>query len=320
MGKAINKTIGKMINVEEVKQKILEVLREKGPSLPISVSKDVNLSSLFTSAILSEMISNKLIKVSNMKIGSSPLYFIQGQETQLENFINHLNFREKEAFQLLKKNDVLDDPKLDPIMRVATRAIKDFAIPIKVNHQGQEKLFWKFHSLEKSQAIEKIKDYLEPEKVKPKEKEKREKHKDIKEKKVEVKPEKVEEKIKEEIKEIKPEIKVKLKKEKVISADGDFLKKVYSYLENIKATIKEEVERKKKSVLFKIEIKTDICNVPMILIAKDKKAISEADIILAGHKSQIEKSSVLLLSTGALNKKAVLSIEHFKSLVFFNKI
>jgi hypothetical protein len=304
-----------MINVEEIKQKILEVLREKGPSIPISVSKEVNLSSLFASAILSEMISNKLIKVSNMKIGSSPLYFIQGQEAQLENFFNYLNFREKEAFSLLKKNEVLNDEKIDPIMRVATRAIKDFAIPIKVNYKGQEKLFWKFHSVEKSQAIEKIKEYLEPEKVKSKEKaEKKSKHKEIKEKEAELQAEQ------EKTKETKIELPIKSKKEKITKSEGDFLKKIYSYLESIKAVIKEETEKKKKSVLFKIEIRTDIGNVPMVLIAKDKKLISDSDIILAGHKSQIEKSAVLLLSSGDLNKKAILSIEQFKNLVFFNKI
>jgi len=300
-----------MINVEEFKQKILEVLKNKGPSLPILVSKEINLSSLFTSAILSEMISSKMIKVSSMKIGSSPLYLIQGQEIQLENFINHLNFREKEAFGILKKEQVLDDEKLDPVMRVAIRAIKDFAIPLKVNNEGKEKIFWKIHSLDKSLAVEKIKSYLYPEKTKEKKPEKKEKIKKPKQ-----------EKVKEEVKEVKKEAKP-IKEEKVFKpekTETDFVKRIYDYLKNIKAIIIEETEKNKKSLLFKIEVKTEFGKVSMLLIAKDKKSVSEADIVLAGHKTQTEKASVLFLSTGDLNKKALLALEHFKNLVFFAKI
>ena len=309
-----------MINVEEFKQKILEVLKNKGPSLPILVSKEINLSSLFTSAILSEMISSKMIKVSSMKIGSSPLYLIQGQEIQLENFINHLNFREKEAFGILKKEQVLDDEKLDPVMRVAIRAIKDFAIPLKVNNEGKEKIFWKIHSLDKSLAVEKIKSYLYPEKTKEKKPEKKEKIKKPKQEKVK---EEVKEEKKEEIKE-KPKKEAKpIKEEKVFKpekTETDFVKRIYDYLKNIKAIIIEETEKNKKSLLFKIEVKTEFGKVSMLLIAKDKKSVSEADIVLAGHKTQTEKASVLFLSTGDLNKKALLALEHFKNLVFFAKI
>lgn len=308
-----------MINVEEFKQKILEVLKNKGPSLPILISKEINLSSLFTSAILSEMISSKMIKVSSMKIGSSPLYLIEGQGIQLENFTNHLNFREKEAFGILKKEQVLDDGKLDPVMRVAIRAIKDFAIPLRVNNEGKEKIFWKIHSLDKSLAIEKIKSYLYPEKTKEKKPEKKEKQKKPEKIKEEVK----EEKIKEEIKE-KPKKEVKqAKEEKVFKSEKtetDFLKRIYDYLKNIRAIIIEETEKKKKSLLFKIEVKTEFGKVSMLLVAKDKKSVSEADIVLAGHKTQTEKSSVLFLSTGDLNTKALLALEHFKNLVFFAKI
>lgn len=100
------------MNVDEIKKKIIEVIKQRGPSLPIHISKATELSLLFASAILSEMVSNKILSVSRLKVGGSPLYYIAGQETALENFYNYLPAKEKEAFLLLKKNNLLEDEKL----------------------------------------------------------------------------------------------------------------------------------------------------------------------------------------------------------------
>ena len=92
-----------MINVEEVKSKIIHLLNEKGPSLPIHVSKAVNMSSMFSSAILSELVNEKRVKLSNLKVGSSPLYLIPGHEEKLEKFTEDLTGFEKQAYLRLKE-------------------------------------------------------------------------------------------------------------------------------------------------------------------------------------------------------------------------
>ena len=92
------------------------------------------MSILFTSAFLSELLAEKRIKISNMKVGSSPLHFISGQETRLENFSQHLKSREKDAYELLREKKFLKDSEQEPAIRVALRAIKDFAISFKKNN------------------------------------------------------------------------------------------------------------------------------------------------------------------------------------------
>ena len=129
------------------KEKIIAVIRSSGPSYPGRIARATGLPPLFASAFLSELVAEKKLKLSNMKVGSSPLYFIDGQEKILENFVEYLNNREKEAFKLLKESQILEDEKQEPVIRVALRNIKDFALPITVKVDGETKLFWKYFSL-----------------------------------------------------------------------------------------------------------------------------------------------------------------------------
>ncbi len=90
-----------------IKEKILSVLRRRGPSLPVHVASEVGLSMLFASAFLSELISDRKIVISHMKVGNSPLYYIEGQEAKLEDYAKHLKSKEKDAFLLLQKEKIL---------------------------------------------------------------------------------------------------------------------------------------------------------------------------------------------------------------------
>src|SRR3989304_3025980 len=123
-----------------VKNRMVSFLERKGPSLPVHIAKDVNYSILFTSAFLSELFAEKRIKMSSMRIGSSPLYFLEGQEPMLEPFSSHLKSKERESFLLLKEKKYLKDIEQPPAIRVAIRSINDFALPYLRNKE----LFWKY--------------------------------------------------------------------------------------------------------------------------------------------------------------------------------
>ena len=86
-----------------IKEKILAIIRMKGPTIPVHIAKDVGLSMLFTSAFLSELLSDKKVKMSHMRVGNSPIYFIPGQESQLERFSSYLKSKEKDAFILIQE-------------------------------------------------------------------------------------------------------------------------------------------------------------------------------------------------------------------------
>ena len=73
-------------NALDMKEKIILVFKKRGPSLPIHVAQETGLSILFSSAFLSELLTEKKLKISDMKVGSTPIYFIPGQEFMLEKF------------------------------------------------------------------------------------------------------------------------------------------------------------------------------------------------------------------------------------------
>lgn len=144
-----------MIKADDVKTRIISVLQRRGPSLPIQIAKDISMSSLFVSAFLSELTDEGKIKVSTLKVGGSPLYYLEGQETSLENFQKYMHPKEGEAFQLLKNNKILKDSSQEPAIRVALRQIKDFAFLFKKD----DELYWRYLAVTEKE----VKDILEPE-------------------------------------------------------------------------------------------------------------------------------------------------------------
>jgi len=134
-----------------IREKILKIIRRKGPSLPVHIANELNMSILFASAFLSELLSDKNIKISHMRVGSSPIYFIPGQEPGLEKYAQHLKSKEREAFFILKEKKFLKDETQLPAIRVALRAINDFAIPFK---RGDD-IFWRFFTTPESEFISK---------------------------------------------------------------------------------------------------------------------------------------------------------------------
>lgn len=139
-------------DTSEVKEKIISNIRSKGPLLPVQIAREIGISSLFISAYLSELISAKKLKVSKMKVGNSPLYYLPGQENLLENFVSHLKSQEKEALETLKENEVLKDSNLEPATRVALQSIGDFAIPFESS--GEK--YWRYMATSEQESLQKI--------------------------------------------------------------------------------------------------------------------------------------------------------------------
>lgn len=308
-------------NPMEIRSKITSLMRIRGPCLPVHISRETGLEMLFASAFLAELSADKTVKISNLKVGSSPLYFLPGQESLLENFSNFLPGKEKEAFLLLKEKKVLEDTKQEPAIRVALRSIKDFAYPFIISSQEGQKLFWRFHS-----TAEEARKLIEPVKV---------------ETKIPIIKPEIKQIIKTEIKpEIKPGLKteqtklktpkITVKKEKPLleikepvkreKEKSEFAKDIISFLEKENIELIEEKEFKKKEFSAIARINSDIGKLQFLVIAKDKKAVTENDLTLALQKAQTLKMPSLFLSTGQPNKKALGYLQTYTGLIRFRKI
>ncbi len=128
-------------------EKILGLIKERGPIVPSQIAKDLGTNILLSSAILSELASRKLISISHVKVGGSPLYYMAGQEEKLQEYMDRLHEKEKAACEMLRDQKVLRDSALDPVARVALRQCRDFAKPLEVTMGKEKEIFWKWYML-----------------------------------------------------------------------------------------------------------------------------------------------------------------------------
>ncbi len=142
------------------RDKILQLVRMRGPLLPSQINKEVKTNVLFASAMLAELVSTGNLVVSHLKIGGSPLYYGHGQEARLESFLNHLNEKDQITYRRLKAERIFYDREQDLLTRVSVRNIKDFAKSLEVQVGEQRFLFWKWYLLPQQEAEQLIKEKL----------------------------------------------------------------------------------------------------------------------------------------------------------------
>jgi len=298
-------------NIQELRNQILEIVKKEGPVLPAQISQKVVSNVLFTSAILSDLVRQNQIKISKAKIGSSPVYYIKGQEYKLQMLHKHLSEKPRKIYDLLKEKKVLRDKELEPWQRVAVREIKDFATMLNVNFQNNQEIFWKWYLTSDEEAKQKITDILKKEMPEKKEEPKKEEVKE--EKKEEHKKEREEHK-----KEEKKEEQKKLKEEKKPEKIDRFYGLINTYFtENRIRILEEKTLRKNTEYEFIIEIPSALGNLRYFVKAKNKKKIGDAELNMAYTNGEGKKLPTLFVSTGDLTKKAEKYLEaSLKGLVF----
>jgi len=271
-------------DTSELKRKILFLLKQRGPSLPVHIARETGLSMLFASAFLSELLSERKIRISHMKVGSSPVYYIQGQEPLLANFAHHLNDKEKEAFTLLQNKKLLIDLEQSPAIRVALRTIKDFAIPFKKD----ERIFWRYYLIPENELT------IPKSAPSPSKNEKPlgifEKSKPIQKKKTSVK--------------------------KTSKGEDKFFNDVKKALSSRHIGIVDIESFNKNELVLKIKKNGE----EKILVAYNKRRISEEDLIKAHKKVSDKYSKYSILCSGAPLKKTESLIEAIKNLDGIEKI
>ncbi len=157
--------------MQSAKDKIIDLIKQKGPCLPFNIYKDLNTNLLFASAMLGELVSNRILKVTHLKRASSPYYYLEEQKEKLQNISNFLNEKDKLSYDLIKEKKVLKDSDQSPLTQVSLRSIKDYAIPLQINHQNQQIIFWKWYMLSNQEAEDKIKAIIGIKKQETKKKE-----------------------------------------------------------------------------------------------------------------------------------------------------
>ena len=291
-----------MPDISSLRNEILNYVSKHGPILPVQISKQINNNILFAGAILSELVANKKIMLSNAKIGGSPVYYISGQEYKLSMLYSYLKEVHRKVYDLLKENKVIQDIAVEPWQRVALREIPDFAVRLTTK---DNKIFWRWYMISDEQAIPLIKNILgiEEEKVEeskvislPKVEEPEE---TPKQEIMEVPIEEKQEPIKEIAEETPKQRKLVKPKKKVDDFNmGEF------FISKSIEMLDEKIVKKNKEFNYIGEIKSDLGLMRVFIKYLNKKRISDADLISAHNEAQLKKLALYFVSPGDLTKKA----------------
>lgn len=299
----------------ELKERVYDYVNTNGPVLPSVIAKEFRSTNIFISALLSELVTNKRVKLSRAKIGGSPVYYCKEQEAKLVDLLRgNLGQKPREALDILKEKKVLRDRDCLPFERVALRELEDFAIPVKLVIQDTEEIFWKWYLLPDQEAKELIQGSLEK-LYAPKKEEvaliqvsrvlnKEEEKEEIRESKAPEFQKPVEKEKKKKKKFLQEVLVDKGKKEKIVE-DTNFETLVIQYLKKKEIRIVEKTAvSKNKELNFTVQIPTPLGELCYFVKARHKKSLSEGDLLLAFTEGQNMKLPTLYLSTGDITKKA----------------
>jgi len=307
----------------QIRNKIISLFKSRGPSLPVHIAKEVNMDILFTSAFLSELVSEKTLKISYMKVGGTPVYLMPGQEPSLEKFSQYLKSKEKDAFFILKDKKIVKDSEQDPAIRVALRAIRDFAIPFKKN----DEIYWRYLTIPESDFEEKkvvlqtppkkITTTLITKKISEQIKPIPSKEETPKQKELNIFEKSAPRNILPNTPKSTGEGKKKITKRKTQEKKNDkFFNNVKEFLSNKTIEILDIQDFSKKEITLIIKENGE----EKVLIAYDKKKIDENDLIKASQKASKLKLRYILLSRGEPLKKTLNFIEATKNLNRLEKL
>jgi len=272
----------------------LKVVIERGPLQPSQIATTVNTNILFASAILSELTDNKKIKITHVKRGGSPFYYVSGQEEKLMDLAKYLSGKTKEAYDLLSEKLVVRDSHAEPWQRVAFRDLKDYAVPVHVNYKGVQETFWKWYLTTNDEAKGLIKGLFGEKKEDPVEQEKVRKEP--------IEREEVRESVQSEL--VKDESVEKLVRGEVVSSDQEEVSIEDYFSTNNMYVISQNMIRKGRELNFIIDFPSQIGKLRYFAKYKNKKKITDKDLFLAIDEGADKGLPVLFLSSGELTKKA----------------
>lgn len=310
------------------KEEVLNTLRSKGPLVPNELRKLVgSTDSMIVGAVLSELTSRGMVKISNLKKGGSPFYYLPGQEAQLEKFIEFLNPKDQKTLRLLKEQKVVHDKSQELFVRVSLRQIKDFAIPFELTtKENGPQIFWRYYLVSEQDAVNLV---YKPNKVEtpppqevlvqetPKQEVKEETSAQVSKTAVE---EKQETKTKPTVKTSDTEavqksipLTPRLEKTKFYDLVIEYFKK-----SNI-TLISEEQVSKDRDYDFVIDVPSGVGNLKMFCKARNKKKLTEGDVAPALLKAKTKELPCLFLTNGQFTKKSLGIInKEYKGLVIKN--
>ena len=100
---------------------IISIMKINGPLLPTLVAKQLHSSILIASVHLSTLSDQGRVKISHLKVGGSPLYYLPEHREKLQDYISSFNPQDQQTIKLIKDKQVVRERDLDLLTRISLR-------------------------------------------------------------------------------------------------------------------------------------------------------------------------------------------------------
>ncbi len=297
------------------KQQVLSVVRMKGLVVPSDLVREFHADTFIMGAVLSDLVHDKTVAVTTVKIGGSPVYYAIENKEKLVDLYKYLNEKDKSTYMLLHDKRVLLDATQSPLVRVSLRNMKDYAKPIEVTAAGETKLFWKWYLATEQEVQEGLRTLFSQEQtpiaptpiqtvVSPSE------QSSISDSipsqiSLEQKPVKKQRKptVRRESSSVQPQQLPLSASSLVIPSDDPFAQQVAQFFGQKQSTLIRFSVVKKGEIDCVVDVPGTFGVVRYLCKAKNKKKYTEGELATVFVAGQLEKLPALFLTTGELSQK-----------------
>ena len=261
-----------------MKDKIIEFIKENGPSLPVQVVSKIGGDSFIANAYLSELVDSKSLLQSSEKVGSVPLYYLAGQENLMEKKLKDLNFTVKTARTFQKKR-VEETLELDAKRDDFNKRLK------RIEAEESQRKDKKKRALEKAREL--IRRTVERPRV-------------VEIPKVEV-PVRVERPRVEFQPKVSKPVRPKIERPKDVKAPS-FSKNALDFLEGLNVEVLKSEKIKDNSGAFIIRAPSSVGPLKFYVKLWSKKRLNKSDIAESYSLALEKKMPVIILTNGTVAK------------------
>jgi hypothetical protein len=284
-----------------MKQKILDLIKQLGPMLPVEISSKIGVDSFMAKAFLMELVEEGKISQSKEKLAESPMYYLLGQERQVVMKMENIKQQHSKTARTYAPTSVSEDPEVQakreafairlaeiqakeqqrktmsapqprPLTKISPSKSKDLRVHAEQSSARNPQHVYKPQLSPHPKHIP-----FSPKSTFP--------HSPINPVSM-------------------PDFKSEPEPEYTPEAERTFIDKAMDWLKMEGYEIVEEINAKKTEMELLVKVYTDFGKVNFYMKIKQKKTITEADLMAVYAGAMEQKCPAVLITNGKLSKSA----------------
>jgi len=264
-----------------MKDKILDLIKQLGPMLPVEISSKIGVDSFMAKAFLMELVEEGKISQSKEKLAESPMYYLHGQERQVVMKMENIKQQHSKTARTYAPTSVSENPEIQAKREAFAKRLAE----IQAKEQQRKTM-----PAIQPRPLAKIanRPVYKPRPLPP--------PTHIPVSKPITPPPTMPSNLPDFQSEPEPEYKPE--------AERTFIDKAMDWLKMEGYEIVEEISAKKTEMELLVKVYTDFGKVNFYAKIKQKKIITEADLMAVYAGAMEQKCPAVLLTNGKLAKSA----------------